>query len=242
MDQSAESDASASVSGSIGTSTGAAHVELSGIVGVDMSAEGHLTANKDGLDAGCSYHDAAYAEATVTAGVGEAGVGIDGSATTYVRSGTEVDAHVVAGTGGVDVGAEASIGTAVGVDAEVSGNARYVGGDVGAGVSVGEHFEAGGSAHATCEHGVVSVGVAGDVAAVVGLDVDVGVSVDTRQIAKDGAVAVHAVEGAIPVATHAVETAVPVAASTTKSITSTISNGARSATNAVKKAFKKIRL
>jgi hypothetical protein len=206
-----------------------------------MSAEGHIVVNKDGIDTGCSYHDVAHADATVEAGVGEAGFDAGGSVTAYVRSGTEVDERIVAGTHGVDVGAEASIGTAAGVDAGVSGNARYVGGDVGAGVSIGEHFEAGGSAHATCDHGVVSVGVAGDVAAVIGVDVDVGVSVDTHQIAKDGKIAVHAVEAAVPVATHAVEATVPVAISTTKSITSTISNGAKTATNAVKNAFKKIK-
>jgi hypothetical protein len=120
---------------------------------------------------------------------------------------------------------------------------------VGAGVSIGEHFEAGGSASATCNHGVVSVGVSGDVAALVGLDVDVGVSVDTKQIAKDGKAVVDAVAPvAAPVvattaatATTTANTVANVATSVATSAANSVSKAAKSATNSVKKAFKKIK-
>ena len=250
MNESVAIDNSVGVSGSAGASCDNASVEVGGAAGIDMSVEAHIVADKHGLDAGAAYNDVAYAEATAAGSVGVDGVGgYSGSATAYVKTGTELEGHVVAGDHGVDVGGSASIGNAAGVDAEVTGSTRYTSETVGAGVSIGEHFEAGGSASATYDHGVVSVGVSGDVAALVGLDVDVGVSVDTKQIAKDGKTAVDAVA---PVVVPAV---VPVIASTTATATTaantvahtatsaanTVSKGVNSATNSVKNAFKKIK-
>lgn len=255
---------SVSVSGSASAGNDQANVSVEGYIGVDMGAEAHLQADKSGLDAGAEYHDVAQASATVSGSAQQEGIGgIGGSATVYAKTGTELEGHVVAGSKGVDVGAGASIGNAVGVDAEITCSNRYTSTTAGAGVSIGEHFEAGGSAQATCDHGVVTVGVAGDVAALVGLDVDVAVSVDTKQIVSDGKEAVHAVEKVAPVvektvvqttntvvqttntvvqttntAVHAVENT---ANSTVHTVTNAVSNGAKSATNSVTKAFKKIK-
>ena len=55
----------------------------------------------------------------------------------------------------------------------------------GAGVSIGDHFEAGGSGEATFKDGKATIGVSGDVAVLIGLDVDVSVTVDTKQVQKD---------------------------------------------------------
>ena len=248
---------SVSVSGSASAGNDQANVSIEGYIGVDMGAEAHLQADKSGLDAGAEYHDVAQASATVSGSAQQEGIGgIGGSATVYAKTGTELEGHVVAGDHGVDVGAGASIGNAVGVDADITCSNRYTSTTAGAGVSIGEHFEAGGSAQATCDHGVVTVGVAGDVAALVGLDVDVAVSVDTKQIVSDGKEAVHAVEKVAPVVektvvqttntvvqttntvVHAVENT---ANSTVHTVTNAVSNGAKSATNSVTKAFKKIK-
>jgi hypothetical protein len=250
MNESVTIDNSVGVSGSAGASNDNASVEVGGAVGIDMSVEAHIVADKSGLDVGATYNDVAYAEATAAGSVGVDGIGgYSGSATVYVKTGTELEGHVVAGDHGVDVGGGASIGNAAGVDAEITGSTRYTTETVGAGVSIGEHFEAGGSASATCNHGVVSVGVSGDVAALVGLDVDVGVSVDTKQIAKDGKAVVDAVAPvAAPVvattaatATTTANTVANVATSVATSAANSVSKAAKSATNSVKKAFKKIK-
>ena len=243
MNASVSVDQSVGVSGSVGAATDCASVEVGGAVGINMSAEGHIQADKHGLDAGAAYNDVAYAEATASATVGRDGIGgVSGSATAYVKTGTELEAHVIAGDHGVDVGGGASIGDAAGVDAELSRSDRYTTTTVGAGVSVGEHFAAGGGAAATYNHGVVAVGVSGDLAAFVGLDVDVGVSVNTNQIVKDGKKVAHAAETVAPVVATTATNAANTVAHTATNTANTITNGEKSATNSVKKAFKKIKL
>ena len=59
----------------------------------------------------------------------------------------------------------------------------------GAGVSVGEQVGVGGGGEATFVDGVATVGVSGEVAVLLGVDVDLSVSVDTNQIAEDAAAA-----------------------------------------------------
>jgi hypothetical protein len=247
MNESVAIDNSVGVSGSAGASCDNASVKVGGAVGIDMSVEAHIVADKSGLDVGATYNDVAYAEATAAGSVGVDGVGgYSGSATVYVKTGTELEGHMVAGDHGVDIGGGASIGNAAGVDAEITGSTRYTSETVGAGVSIGEHFEAGGSASATYDHGVVSVGVSGDVAALVGLDVDVSVGVDTKQIAKDGKAVVDTVAPVVvpavaPVATTATTAANTVAHAATSAV-NTVSKTAKSATNSIKKAFKKIKI
>jgi hypothetical protein len=96
---------------------------------------------------------------------------------------------------------------------------------------VGEHFEAGGSAKATFKHGKATVGVSGDVAALVGLDVDVGVTVNTNQIKKD----TTAVTSNVTPVTNTVVSSVTSAATTT---VNAIKKGTSGAYNSVKKAFR----
>ena len=243
MDKHAAINESVGVSDETCVSCDNASISIGGSAGIDMSAEGHLVANNTGLDAGASYNDVAYTQASVEGSVGADGiVGVSSSATVYAKVGTEVEGHVVAGTHGVDVGAEASIGSAVGVDATVTETTRYTEATVGTGVSIGEHFEAGGSAAATCNHGVVDVNVSGDLAAIVGLDVDVGVKVNTNHIVKDGKKAVHTVKKTVPVVEKAVPVVEKTATSVISTVSSTVSNGVKSTTNSINKAFKKIKL
>jgi hypothetical protein len=243
MDKQATISASAEVSGETGVSCDNASINIGGSAGVEMSAEGHLVVDNTGLDAGANYKEVAYTEASVEGSVGADGIAtIGSSATVYAKVGTEVEGHIVAGKQGVDVGAETSIGNAVGVDATVTETTRYTEATVGAGVSIGEHFEAGGSAAATCKHGVVDVNVSGDLAAVVGLEVDVGVKVNTNQIVNDGKDAVHAVEKVVPVVEKQIPVVTNTATSVISTVSSTVSNGIKNTTNSIKKAFKKIRL
>ena len=85
----------------------------------------------------------------------------------------------------MNINAGASTGSYIGVDAEGAVNMRGVSATGGAGVTVGDHFEVGGGAQATYEKGKIQVGVSGDVAALVGIEVDASVSIDTNQIQKD---------------------------------------------------------
>lgn len=243
MNESIVIDESTKVSGGVCTGSDNANIEVGGSVGIDLSVEAHIVADKNGIDAGATYEDVAYAEATAEAAVGVDGIcGASGSATAYAKTGTELEGHVVAGNHGVDVGAEASIGNAIGVDAEIGANSRYTTTTVGAGVSIGEHFEAGGSATATYEHGIVNVGVAGDVAAIVGLDVDVGMQINTKQIVNDGKEVAHVVEVAAPVVATTATNASKTIASVANNAISTVNKGVKSTTNSIKKAFKKIKL
>ena len=66
----------------------------------------------------------------------------------------------------------------------------------GAGVSVGEQVGVGGGGEATYVDGVATVGVSGEVAVLLGVDVDLSVSVDTNQIAEDARLAAEQSERA----------------------------------------------
>jgi hypothetical protein len=254
MNASVSESESLAVSGTVQTGNEDIGASVGGYVGVEVGAEAHLIADSSGVSAGAEYHEVLEASATASGSAEKEGVGVSGSATAYAKTGTEVEGHLDAGTHGVDVGANACIGESVGVEGEVTEFVRYVSGTVGAGVSVGEHFEAGGSAEATCKHGVVTVGVAGDVAAVIGLDVDVSASVDTNQVVKDGKAVAHEVEKVAPVvtqtttqvATQVVTQVATTATKTTNTAVSAVTNTAKSTVNTIssgaKKFFKKFKL
>ena len=53
-------------------------------------------------------------------------------------------------------------------------------------VSVGDQIGATGSCHATMKDGVLSVGVKGKVAALIGLKGDVDINIDTKAVDNDG--------------------------------------------------------
>lgn len=219
---------------------------IGGSVGIDIGAEIHVEADKSGISMEAEYHEVAQASATASGTAEKEGVGISGTGTVYAKIGTEIEGYMDAGKHGVDVGAGASIGDAVRIDAEITESARYVSGTAGAGVNIGEHFEAGGSAQATYDKGIVTVGVAGDVAALIGLDIDVSASIDTNQIVKDGKEVVHIAEKVAPVITSTTNKAVNTVESTTNKAVNTVTNTAKSTVNTIsngaKKLFKKIRI
>jgi hypothetical protein len=232
-------DNSIGVSGSTGVGNEEQGATIGGSVGITVSADAHAEVNKTGLSASMEYTEVAEGSATVSATLVKEGVGFSGTTTVYAKTGTEVEAHVDAGKQGVSVGAEASVGNAAGVEGEVTESLRYGAATVGGGVSVGEHFEAGGSAEATFHNGVATVKVGGDVAALVGLEVDVRVAVDTNTLVKDGKVVANvAEEGTKPVAKVAVEESKVVAKAATSTTNSVVST-TKKVTNSISKGFKK---
>ena len=149
----------------------------------------------------------------------------------YAKVGNEVEANLSVGDKGLSLGGGASTGSCVGVDGQGTVNMRGVSGTAGAGVSVGDHFEIGGSGQDTYEKGKITVGVSGDVAALVGAEVDLGVTIDTTQIQHD---AVVVGKEAIKVE-HVVE-------NVAKDVGKSVTNTTKKVGNDVKKAFKKIKI
>ena len=87
---------------------------------------------------------------------------------------------------GVSVGGGAIAGD--GVTAGASGGVKYgkTKVEVSSDVSVGDQIGATGSCHATMKDGVLSVGVKGKVAALIGLKGDVDINIDTKAVDNDG--------------------------------------------------------
>ena len=194
---STDKSVSVSYDNTIEASTGISTENENASISVEASAKTGTTANVNaGLDcnnvyAEVKYSDTTEAHVTVDAAVNYEGVGGSVSGDAYVKSGNEMDAHVSAGDKGVDVRGNVSCGESVGVDVSATVDLREASVTGGAGVSVGEHFAAGGGGQATFEDGQATVGVSGDVAALVGLEVDVSVTVDTNQIKEDANVVVE---------------------------------------------------
>jgi hypothetical protein len=181
-------DTTTKAEASIGASNDYASVEVGASIKTGTEAEFKAGLIDNNIVVEASYSDTTEAHITASASVGTEGVGIGGSVDAYAKSGNEANVAMSVGQNGVSAGAGASVGSCVGVDGEVTVGLREASGTVGGGVSVGEHFEAGGSGEATFKDGVATIGVSGDIAALVGLEVDVSVKVDTNQIVNDGKV------------------------------------------------------
>jgi hypothetical protein len=178
-------DTTSKVEASIGASNDYANVEVGASVKTGTEAELKAGLIDNNIVFEASYSDTTEAHINLSASVGTEGVGIGGSVDAYAKSGTEASVSMSVGQNGVSAGAEASIGNCVGVDGQATIGVREASGTVGGGVNIGEHFEAGGSGEATFKNGVATIGVSGDVAALVGLELDVSVNIDTKQIQKD---------------------------------------------------------
>lgn len=181
-------DTTTKVEASIGASNDYASVEVGASIKTGTEAEFKAGLIDNNIVMEASYSDTTEAHITASASVGTEGVGIGGSIDAYAKSGTEANVGMNIGQNGVSAGAEASIGNCIGVDGEATLGLREVSGTVGGGVSIGEHLEAGGSGEATFKDGVATIGVSGDIAALIGVEVDVSVSIDTKQIIKDAEV------------------------------------------------------
>ncbi len=227
----------------VGTDDLGAGVAVSAKTGTVAGAAAGLDGNNVFVEA--SYSDTTEAHLTVDATAKIEGCGGSVGIDAYAKTGTELEIHAQAGQNGVAAGAEASIGNAVGVDAEGTVSLRGVESTAGAGVSIGEHLEAGGSAEATFMDGKATVAISGDVAALIGVEADVKVVVDTKQVVADAV----AVAGASQAAAHTVaDTSVKAADAVASTATSVakdagkaLDKAGKDAGNAMKKAGKGIK-
>lgn len=230
--------------------------------GTEASAEAGLDGNN--VYAEASYSNTTEAHATIEGQANTNGVGVSGGVDAYIVTGDTAEGHISVGDKGVDVGGGVSTGTAVGVDATATADLGGASVTTGAGVSVGDQFAVGGGGQATFDDGVATIGVEGDLAAYVGLDVDLSVSVDTNQVAKDAEAAAKAADDAAKEAQKAADDAAKaaekaandaaqatanVAKDAGKAVTDTakdagksISNSAKKTGKSIKKAFSDIRL
>lgn len=222
-----DNSTTASANMTIGNSNASLDLGVSAKTGIVASASGGLDGKN--VYANASYSDTTELHATATSQVKYKGVGTSTSVDAYAQSGNQVEAHLSAGANGVAVGGSASTGTFVGVNASNTTAIKQASITTGAGVSFGEHFEAGGSGEATFKNDKATVGVSGDVAVFVGLEVDVSVTVDTKQVQKD-----------VKVVTNEVVKVVndPIV----KKAGNEINNSAKKAGNDISKGLKKIHL
>jgi len=231
-----DNSTSASANMTVGNSNASLDVGVSAKTGTVASASGGLDGKN--VYANASYSDTTEVHATATSQVNYKGVGTSTSVDAYAQSGNQVEAHITAGANGVAVGGSASSGTFVGVNASNTTAIKEASITTGAGVSFGDHFEAGGSGEATFKNGKATVGVSGDVAVFVGLDADVSVTVDTKQIQKDAKVVTNAVTNEV---TKVVND--PTVKKATNEITNTAKKadeGLKKGGNEISKGFKKI--
>lgn len=105
-----------------------------------------------------------------------------GTACTYTEVYVRADGSVTIGENGAAVKAGAIAGYGIGAGAEGSAGVKTVvgGADVTAGgdVSIGAQIGAEGEAHATLEGNKINIGISGEAAVLIGLDVDVNVGLD----------------------------------------------------------------
>jgi hypothetical protein len=168
-------------------------VSYSPVDGVNMEAssgffsDNKLIVDKDGLTAETSTQYGTKVEISAEGGITDktTGFGIGGSATATIQSGAFVDASLEAGKNGVAVEGGASIGESAGIEATATGRNRYTEGTVGGGVSIGEQLSIGGGGEATYKDGKLTIGVAGDVAALLGAEVDIKGTVNVGQAVND---------------------------------------------------------
>jgi hypothetical protein len=207
----AEAKASAEAGAGAGyTSTGAqAHIGASAGVGVSASAsvgneyvgcdvrvwvsveavsEAHASAGLDGNNVyatagvNCTVRAEAGTEVSIHAGP----AGADGNGCVYVESGTKAEMVVEVGQNGAKLEGGMSIGSCVGAEGEGTVTFSGASGTAGAGATAGyDHFELGAGGQSQFKDGHLCLGIKGEAAAYVGLEVDLAVDIDTNKCIKD---------------------------------------------------------
>ncbi len=225
-------DNSIQASASIGTSNQYSSIDIGASVKTGTIASASTGLENNNVFVNISYSDTTEAHITSNSSINYNGLGNNNSVDAYAKSGTELDASMMIGKNGVDINGGLSSGSYVGVDVSNTINLREASGTASGGVTIGEHLEVGGGATATFEHGKATIGISGDVAVLVGAEVDLSVTIDTHQIQKDVNTTINIVDNCV----HSNEV---------KSVTHTIEKidqGAKKAGKEMKKAFKKIKI
>jgi hypothetical protein len=201
-------------------------------VQIGTSLEANTKYDDGNVHANVEFFDGVHVEAKGAVEVSApGGCGASMTGGVYFTDGTLLSAEITAGKNGVDASGEVAIGTAVGANAEVTADMRYASGTVGGGVSAGQQLSAGGGATATYNNDSVTLGLSGDVAAAVGIEVDVAVTADFGNAIDDGKYIADAAPGTISSIYKDVSDGI-------KSTSKTISNTAKKTGKKIKKAFK----
>ena len=150
-------------------------------------AQGGAHFGKDGMEVSAKLYAGVVTELKARYGVQlteHLGVGGAGTTSSFIYAVAEAQAAIG------ERGVEATLGAEVGVGMGVSGEGSFTlaGVTVGAGAGISSGFQAGfsGSGHATYEDGVVSFGLSGDLALLLGVEVDFNIDLDFAAIVDFG--------------------------------------------------------
>ena len=158
----------------------------------DAEANISASAGKDGVE--LSANIGQEAEASVEASVstdlnvetpiGEINAGANVEGKVSVQEWSKAGVNAEAGKDGIAGSFDASVGYAAGTEITGELNLGPVKTKTSAEVSAGAQIGASGDAHAKFKDGVIDLGVEGKAAAIVGLEGDVNIKVDTKPIVK----------------------------------------------------------
>lgn len=242
----------AEASASAGNENAGGTVYASVETGQQANFEAGLDGNNVYVDAGASSLTEAHlgAEGQVSQDAGPIGeVGASAGLDAYVQQGMSAEVSAQVGDEGVAVSGETFAGTAAGVDATGTIDTGIVSTTATGGVSVGEQVGIGAGGEATYKDGELTVGISGEAAALVGVDVDLEQSVDVGAVADTGEAAAKAADDAAKAAqktaddaAKASEKAANDAANAAKSVGSSASKTTKKTGKSIKKAFSDIRL
>lgn len=224
--------AGASIGGGNKNAGGNAYVD--GKTGQQANFDAGLDGNNAYAEGGASSMTEAHAggEGQVSQDAGPIGdVGASTSVDGYVKQGVGAEASGQAGEQGVAASGETFAGTAAGVDAAGTIDTGIVSTTASGGVSVGEQVGIGGGGEATYKDGEVTLGVSGEAAALLGLDVDVKQSIDVGAAVDTGKATVKAADDVA----HGTE-------NVAKDIGSSASKTTKKVGKSIKKAFSDCRL
>lgn len=260
----------AEASASAGNENAGGTVYASVETGQQANFEAGLDGNNVYVDAGASSMTEAHlgAEGQVSQDAGPIGdVGASAGVDVYVQQGMSAEASAQVGDEGIAVSGETFAGTAVGVDATGTIDMGLGSTTATGGVSIGEQVGVGAGGEATYKDGELTVGISGEAAALVGVDVDLEQSVDVDAVVDTSEAAAKAAEDAAKAsqkaaddaakaaddaakaaqktaddAAKASEKAANDAANAAKSVGSSTSKTAKKTGKSIKKAFSDIRL
>ena len=182
--------ASAGAGVSAGASVGNEYVGCDVRVWVSVEAVSEAYAGA-GLDGNNAYITAGVnctvrAEAGAEVGIHAGPAGADANGCVYVESGTKAEMVIEVGQNGVKLEGGMSIGSCVGAQGEGTVTFSGASGTAGAGATAGyDHFEIGAGGQSQFKDGHLQLGVSGEAAAFVGLEVDLAVDIDTNKCIKD---------------------------------------------------------
>ncbi|MGZ5601488.1 MAG: tail fiber domain-containing protein [Methylobacter sp.] len=231
----------AEASASAGNENASGTVYASVETGQQANFEAGLDGNNVYVDAGASSLTEAHlgAEGQVSQNAGPVGdVGASAGVDAYVQQGMSAEASAQVGDEGIAASGETFAGTAAGVNATGTIDMGLVSSSATGGVSIGEQVGVGAGGEATYKDGELTVGISGEAAALVGVDVDLEQSVDVDAVVDTGEAAVKAADDAAKAAQKAADDAAKAAADAEKAADDAAKAAQKTADDAAKASEK----